>query len=281
MAWIFQGNPSLFDIDDYLARYPELVYWRAPRYRSKISPGDRAFIWRAGADAGVVASGTIAEGAVEASGVLHPEALGDDLWYADKPDVDVPKVGVELDSVRLSAAEGMLMRTVVKSDPVLQRSTIVRMPNSTVFHLDDREHSRMEELWAISRDRGLGESDISASEGSLVLRAHRRRERSRFLVRKKLEAFRGEHGLLTCEVCGLRETGAYPETLAQSVFEIHHIEPLSNANTPRRTTLSDLVVICANCHRAIHATSEVESNLRTLKQAFETGIPTGGPLQRL
>lgn len=39
MAWIFQGNPKIFDIDDYLARYPELVYWRAPRYQREIAVG--------------------------------------------------------------------------------------------------------------------------------------------------------------------------------------------------------------------------------------------------
>ena len=61
MAWIFQGNPQKFDVDDYLARYPELIYWRVPRYQSEIVVGDRVFIWRAGSESGVVASGVVVE----------------------------------------------------------------------------------------------------------------------------------------------------------------------------------------------------------------------------
>jgi hypothetical protein len=47
VAWVFQGNPKIFDIDDYVARYPELIYWRTPRHQSQITVGDRAIILRA------------------------------------------------------------------------------------------------------------------------------------------------------------------------------------------------------------------------------------------
>lgn len=48
MGWVFQGSPKQFDIDDYLSRYPELIYWRTPRYAADIAIGDRIFVWRAG-----------------------------------------------------------------------------------------------------------------------------------------------------------------------------------------------------------------------------------------
>jgi hypothetical protein len=264
MAWIFQGNPQKFDVDDYLARYPELIYWRVPRYQSEIVVGDRVFIWRAGSESGVVASGVVVEAPVGASKVLHPEALGDDLWFAEKPADDEPKVGIALDTVRLSATEGMLPRAVVKDDPLLQHGTIIRMANATVFRLDDAERRRMEELWGSARAIEPEESEPSATEGKLQLRAHRRRERSRFLIRKKLEEFRRLHGSLHCEVCALPELGRYPSALAASVFEVHHTSPLASAVTPRRTTLADLAVLCANCHRAVHATSEVEGNMKAI-----------------
>lgn len=264
MAWIFQGNPKVFDIDDYLARYSQLIYWRAPRYQLDIAIGDRAFIWRAGSESGVVASGVVVEAPVDASKVLHPEALGDDLWFAEKPENDKPKVGITLDSVRLSTAEGMLLRAVVKDDPLLQQSTIIRMANATVFHLDDAERKRIEELWAIAYEGESEESEPSATEGKVQLRAHRRRERSRFLVKKKLEEFRFLHGSLHCEVCALTEVGQYPAALAASIFEVHHTSPLSSAATPRRTTLADLAVLCANCHRAVHATGDVDGNMKAI-----------------
>lgn len=266
MAWIFQGNPKVFDIDDYLARYSELIYWRVPRYKADIAVGDRAFIWRAGTESGIVAAGIVVETPVKASDVLHPEALGDDLWFAEKPEGDEPKVGVALDSVRLSIAEGMVSRSAVKDDPLLQQSTIIRMANATVFHLNETERKQIEELWAASYESEPEESVPSAAEGKVQLRAHRRRERSRFLVRKKLEDFRRLHGSLHCEACSFAEVGQYPHALAASVFEIHHILPLASAATPRRTTLDDLKVLCAKCHRAVHATPDVEANMKAISR---------------
>jgi hypothetical protein len=268
MAWIFQGNPKYFDVDDYVARYPELIYWHAPRYRSEIAIGDRAFIWRARVESGIVASGVIVEGPVVASKVKHPEALGNDLWTTETPNADDVKVGIALDTVRLSTSEGMLLRSVVLNDSLLHTNQIIRMPNGTVFPLTEVERKRIEELWASSSKAEPEYFEPSAAEGKWQLQAHRRRERSRFLVKKKIAEFRTVHGALYCEVCLLPEIGTYPTDLSASVFEVHHLSPLSTATTPRRTTLSDLAVICANCHRAIHATADVGSNLSNLKRLF-------------
>lgn len=270
MAWIFQGNPERFDVDDYLARYPELIYWRVPRYKAEVSVGDRAFIWRAGADSGLVASGRVVEAPVEAAKVAHPEALGDDLWFAEKPSTDEPKVGIALDSVRLSIAEGMVPRSIVKDDPLLRQNTIITIPNGTVFRLDGPESKRLDELWGIVRDDDTDDPETSASEGRVKVRAHRRRERSRYLVAKKLAEFRALHGSLHCEVCGLPEHGRYPATLAARAFEVHHTLPLATAITPRRTTLADLAVVCATCHRVIHATPAVDENMVAVKRAIKS-----------
>jgi len=74
-AWVFQGNPDRFDIDDYVARYPELIYWRTPRHAKEITVGDRAFLWRSGPKAGAIAIGTVVEAPTRLSAVRHPEAL--------------------------------------------------------------------------------------------------------------------------------------------------------------------------------------------------------------
>jgi len=268
MAWIFQGNPKLFDIDEYLAQYPVLIYWRAPRYQRDIAVGDRAFIWRAGAEAGVIASGTVAETCTKSSQVKHPEALGADLWADETPGTDEPKVGIALDSVRLSPAEGMVPRSIVKPDPLLQTSTIITMANATVFRLNDAEHRRLEELWGHVYDPETGSSEITATEGGQRLAVHKRRERSSWIRRKKLEAFRRRHGTLHCEICGLDESQPYPADLAARIFEVHHVVPISETEEPRPTTLSDLSVLCANCHRAIHATADIDGNTKILKKCF-------------
>jgi len=78
-------------------------------------------------------------------------------------------------------------------------------------------------------------------------------------------------GAIRCEVCHLSEEESYPQPFASRIFEVHHLMPLSQVETPRKTTLDDLAVVCANCHRAIHATNQVEKNFLALKQSFGKG----------
>ena len=69
---------------------------------------------------------------------------------------------------------------------------------------------------------------------------------------------------MSARLCGADENFKYPSTFGQRIFEVHHLSPLSKAATPVRTTLDDLAILCANCHRAVHATAEVEANYKSL-----------------
>ena len=52
--WIFQGNPDLFDIDRYVSTRQE-IWWSVRQYRDRLQAGDEVFLWRSGADGGVIA----------------------------------------------------------------------------------------------------------------------------------------------------------------------------------------------------------------------------------
>jgi hypothetical protein len=270
MTWIFQGNPEKYDIDEYIARSPELVYWSVPKFKSEIAVGDRAYIWRSGDEAGAIASGKIVEAPVPADQVNHPDALGNDLWVHGEPDDQEHKVGIALDAVRLTPPEGMLSRRVIKVDSLLGASSLIRMPNATVFRFDDAQSQRMEQLWSHAQPEDEMLASLTmAVEGHVELVAHRRRERSRLLAATKREIMRAQTGSLSCEICGLSELTPYPRELAASLFEVHHRIPLAQAATKRRTTLDELALVCANCHRAIHATRDVDLNLSNLLNAFK------------
>ena len=162
MGWVFQGSPDKFDIDDYLSRYPELIYWRTPRYTKDIALGDRAFIWRAGRESGAVGIGTVVEVPVPRGSVRHPEALSDDLWFAEKPDPLESATGIHIDEIRLGVDHHMVPRDVVKNDPNLGSTTLIRMPNASIFKLTVAETSALERLWGVS---GLTEPARSIQEG--------------------------------------------------------------------------------------------------------------------
>lgn len=264
MGWVFQGSPSKFDLDDYLSRYPELIYWRTPRYAADIALGDRAFIWRAGDESGAVAIGAVVELPTPANEVKHPEALGDDLWLADKPDPAERKTGIRIEELRISPVE-MVPRAIVKAESLLAATTLIRMPNGTVFKLSVEETQALERLWGYSASQAEA---ASSTEGERRLRSHFVRERSPRLRADKVVAFRAEHGQLRCEICGHSEIGVYPPSYGDKMFEVHHRAPLAYTTTPVRTTLADLAVLCANCHRSVHATKAVDENYRCLVDHF-------------
>ncbi|MFI9264257.1 HNH endonuclease [Streptomyces werraensis] len=94
------------------------------------------------------------------------------------------------------------------------------------------------------------EEDFSAPEGRLLLRRHRARERNKGLREKKIDSVLRKGGSLACEACGFDFEEVYGERGAGYV-ECHHVVPLHEAGEGK-TKLSDLALICANCHRMIH-----------------------------
>ena len=87
-------------------------------------------------------------------------------------------------------------------------------------------------------------------EGKLVTALHRRKERDPRL-RKRLLAKRHASNRVHCDCCETRPNVVLGE-LGLAMFEVHHIHPLG-WSSERRTKLSDLALLCANCHRLIHA----------------------------
>ncbi|MFD5366467.1 HNH endonuclease [Streptomyces sp. NPDC127103] len=94
------------------------------------------------------------------------------------------------------------------------------------------------------------EDDYSAPEGRLLLRRHRTRERDKRLRKRKIDAVLRQGRRLACEACDFDFEEAYGDR-GRGYIECHHIVPLHEAGEGR-TKLSDLALICANCHRMIH-----------------------------
>lgn len=93
--------------------------------------------------------------------------------------------------------------------------------------------------------------DDEAPEGRILTAIHKRRERSPALARKKKAQVLKRFGALKCEVCGFDFAKRYGD-LGVGFAECHHRAPLASLAQQSRTKLSDLAVVCANCHRMIH-----------------------------
>lgn len=94
------------------------------------------------------------------------------------------------------------------------------------------------------------DNEDEVPEGRVLFRLHRARERNRAIVKKKKESVFAAGGKLACEACGI-DFGEMYGDFADGYIECHHRTPL-HVSGPTSTTLADLALICANCHRVVH-----------------------------
>lgn len=93
--------------------------------------------------------------------------------------------------------------------------------------------------------------DEEGNEGQVLSRVHRYRERDKSLVAKKKSKFLLENKNLFCEGCGFDFEKKYGER-GKDYIECHHTKPVSELAVGEKTKLSELVLLCSNCHRIIH-----------------------------
>jgi hypothetical protein len=93
------------------------------------------------------------------------------------------------------------------------------------------------------------DADVYFSEGSAKRVTHLRYERSSKLRQFFFESKSKPH---LCDICTLNATERYPWTV--NILEVHHLLPLSSPIRieTKKTSLSELVGICPNCHKATH-----------------------------
>ena len=106
--------------------------------------------------------------------------------------------------------------------------------------------------------------EFSAQEGALKEQKRLTQGRNRTLRDKALQQAMGR-----CAACG-RDYSKVLDGAGKRVLEVHHRRQLSLRETPELTRVTDLAVVCANCHRLLHVnqakTLKVEELKRRLKK---------------
>jgi hypothetical protein len=139
-AWIFQANPTLYDIDRALHELPA-IEWTVRQHRNAVHQGDRAYIWRSGPFGGVVASGSVLSDPAETAPdrAEAPYYLDREAFAKVEPRV---KIGIE------ERVDPPILRAALAADPVLRNVRILRFANATVFPLDSAQEERLIEMIA-------------------------------------------------------------------------------------------------------------------------------------
>ncbi|WP_371514390.1 HNH endonuclease [Arenibacter sp. NBRC 103722] len=87
-------------------------------------------------------------------------------------------------------------------------------------------------------------------------------------MKAKKNSYFKSNGKLDCEVCGFDFYLKYGE-LGKGFIECHHKTPLSELEPNTETKLSDLALVCSNCHRMLH--KEISTlSISTLKEILNS-----------
>ncbi|WP_217523112.1 HNH endonuclease [Vibrio metschnikovii] len=223
-------------------------------------------VWTAGPDAG----GTAVVGWYKNATVFrHEQTL----------DIDSPKHeenGLEIYRIKAKSSDVTLL-------PVNQRSFMIPravkggIGQSNVWFANSEESKQFitpifDFIENYNSDDVVPDVDFSAMEGNPRLLAHIKRERNQKLVRKKKKQALESTGALACEVCGFDFKKIYGD-LGENFCEVHHLTKLADAEKQVETMLSDLAIVCSNCHRIIHRTKQMKTILE-LKEAILQGKHT-------
>ncbi|MCA9072006.1 MAG: HNH endonuclease [Planctomycetaceae bacterium] len=100
-------------------------------------------------------------------------------------------------------------------------------------------------------------------ENRTLVTSHLQRERSKLLAFECKS--RDDH---QCQVCYMRFEETYGK-LGRDFAEAHHIVPLSKLSGQVKTSLEDLITVCANCHRMLHRMSGERGDVQKLRKIVQ------------
>ena len=112
------------------------------------------------------------------------------------------------------------------------------------------------------------EDDETASpEGKRVFVRHRKLERDGSIPLEAKIKRLAETGKLECEACGLDFEKRYG-SIGVGFIEAHHKKLVSQLNGKEKTRISDLALVCSNCHRMLHR-ADPPLSINELKKRLE------------
>ncbi len=153
-TWLFRGNPNDFDVDAYLRKHRDIVWYVHQRQLiPEMHIGDLVYIWRSEGSlpgtAGIVGRGILS------GPVMVRSEDNVVVWLRKKPDASIPTVLIRLDDVRLTLRAGCLPRSEILQDEILRNLHAVSMPSVVNYRLSPAEETRLAQVWETRRIRDL------------------------------------------------------------------------------------------------------------------------------
>lgn len=121
---------------------------------------------------------------------------------------------------------------------------------NSIWETSPKGEPRSSEQPIVDADKSLAMSfDPDWREGGLKMRHHMTIERCSRVAAEAKNMARQKTGKIACLCCG----DVTAEIYGHEVVEAHHIVPLaSTKGMERKPRVDDFVMLCPNCHRAVH-----------------------------
>jgi 5-methylcytosine-specific restriction protein A len=257
-SFLLTWNPDRFDSWDDLS-------WMLQHRRSQWSCGSRKTLPK-GSRVYLLRQGSEPRGIV-ASGVTTRDVYSDTHWdpARRKKRQRANYIDVGFDVVLGPDPAAFLPVARLKTGKL--RSVNWRTQMSGI-QIHPEAAAELERVWAQfnrSERRRFFERPIKALENTLTEVKRYVRKRDRALRERAIVEARG-----ICEACDVY-FGDILNGIGLRALQVHHRRQLAASDHPRINGLSDLAVVCANCHAMIHADSQrampVEKLRRRLKRA--------------
>lgn len=135
-AWIFQGNPRIYDVRGAVRALDEDV-WLVKRYASDIHDEDRVYLWESGSGAGVIGLGEVTDEVREREDEVNRFTLDPSSLEGIRPRVSIRILGY---------TDPILTRAEIAADDRLQDLSILHFAQGTNFPVTPAEASALDEL---------------------------------------------------------------------------------------------------------------------------------------
>jgi predicted RNA-binding protein with PUA-like domain len=253
--WLIKGNPGYYDWDKDL-RPGHVERWSTSFHEDAMAKGDRVFLWESGGRSRIIGFAVV----VANDGLKNREWRFRVKYLSERFDY-MPRIA-ELRSAPAICDASFLKRGVFRTVYPLTGKQAAAMYSAVI------SANPADDIWRdVSKVSRLPDIDLnlSAKEGRRKLVTHLQIERAPNLAPAKKAQFRSKHdGDLFCECCGRNyvEYGKHHEAM----FEVHHLKALGKVKMRTITKLSDLAVICSNCHRVIHRNNPMISVVQLSRQ---------------
>ena len=161
-------------------------------------------------------------------------------------------------AISSAAAEAIEYQAIVKAGTPSARlqelSTILRewvgLQDDPALDLENGDEDPIADEPPVADDK-VEFIELSAEETTRKIRTHFKIERSLKIRKAKVEQYKNLNGVIDCENCLFDYAKRYP-ILGDGFIEVHHKKQLALLMPNERTYLSDLMLLCASCHRMVH-----------------------------